>query len=349
LRSIILELSIGIDRFADGVLKVGGAIDRDRQTDGEGKQMRQDGTSPHGNVYDIVTERILRELEKGTAPWRKPWTTAAPMNMATRKAYRGVNVWLLGISSSYRSPFWGTFNQAKAAGGSVRKGEKASLVVFYRQYERDARPGDGGTIRELPDGRLIKESWVLRYYNVFNTDQMDLPEKVRTALQPPARSAAPLEDAEKIITGMPNPPALEFGHDQAAYHPVKDTVYMPNRDRFPRPEDYFDTLFHEEVHATGHASRLDRPGITDGAAAFGSETYSKEELVAELGAAFLCGTARIAQRTLENSAAYLRGWVSALQGDSRLIVTAASAAQSAADYILGKSESKSDIAAGEVS
>ena len=302
--------------------------------------------SSHGNVYDIVTERILRELEKGTAPWRKPWTSAAPMNMASKKAYRGVNVWLLGISSGFKSPFWGTFNQAKAAGGSVRKGEKSSIVVFYRQYEREARAGDGGTIREMPDGRLVKESWVLRYYNVINVEQMDLPEKVLAGIQPPAKSAAPLEDAEKILAGMPNPPALRFGCDRAAYHPALDTVYMPNRERFPRPEDYFDTLFHEEIHATGHASRLDRPGITDGAAAFGSEIYSKEELVAELGAAFLCSTAGIDQRTLENSAAYLRGWISALQGDSRLIVSAASAAQKAADYVLGKPEPKPDEEGG---
>ncbi len=261
--------------------------------------------------------------------------------MATRKAYRGINVWLLSIAG-HRSPYWGTFNQAKAAGGFVKQGEKASLVVFYKQYDRAARPDDAGTILETPDGRQIKQTWVLRYYNVFNVEQMDLPEKVRTALQPPAPSATPHEDAARILAGMPNPPALRFGFNQAAYHPAQDTVYMPHRERFPRPEDYYDTLFHEEVHATGHASRLDRLGITDGAAAFGSETYCKEEIVAELGAAFLCGTAGIEQRTLENSAAYLRGWMDALRGDSRLIVTAASAAQKAADFILSKSESNSN-------
>ncbi len=286
------------------------------------------------NVYEIVTERILKELETGTLPWRQPWRTMAPANMASRKPYRGVNVWLLQFSRR-SSPYWGTFDQAKAAGGSVKRGEKASLVVFYRQYAREAKPGDGGTVRELEDGRLVKETWVLRYYNVFNVEQMDLPDKVRATLEPAARTTPPLEEAERIIRGMPNPPALRFGGDRACYHPIDDAILMPHRNAFENAETYYDTLFHEEVHATGHASRLDRPGITEGAAAFGSETYSKEELVAELGAAFLCGTAGIEQQTLQNSAAYIRNWSERLRADSRLIVTAASAAQRSADYILG--------------
>jgi antirestriction protein ArdC len=298
---------------------------------------RSASDSPRGSVYQIVTDRILRELEKGTPPWRRPWATVAPANMVTRKPYRGVNVWLLG-SAGYGSPFWGTFKQAKEAGGFVKQAEKASLAVFYKQYDRAARPGDSGTILETADGREIKRTWVLRYYSVFNIEQMDLPEKIRAALRPAAPPVAPVEAAEHILAAMPNPPRLQFGFDQAAYLPALDTVHMPHRERFDRAEDYYDTLFHEQIHATGHASRLNRPGITDGAAAFGSEVYSREELVAELGAAFLCGTVGIERQTVENSAAYLQGWISALRGDARLVVTAASAAQKAADYILGQHE-----------
>jgi antirestriction protein ArdC len=212
------------------------------------------------------------------------------------------------------------------------------VIVFYKQYVRDAKPTDSGTIQELPDGRVVKETWVLRYYNVFNVDQMELPDKVRATLEPPARTVSPFEAAEEIIRNMSRPPALRFGFDHAAYFPATDMIEMPNRNRFESAEAYYDTLFHEEIHATGHASRLGRTGIAEGVAAFGSETYSREELVAELGAAFLCGTAGIEQATLRNSAAYIRNWSEKLRADSRLIVMAASAAQKAADYILGREQ-----------
>ncbi len=277
------------------------------------------------SVYKIVTDRILKELDAGTPPWRKPWRTAAPANMVTKKAYRGINVLLLQLLP-HSSSYWGTFDQAKAAGGFVKQGEHATPIVFWKSYRQTAEDGEE------------KDRFVLRYYNVFNIEQMELSEKVRTTLEPPTRTVPPIEAAEDVIQRMPKPPVLQFGFEQAAYYPKTDTIEMPHRSRFVTPEGYYDTLFHEEVHATGHKSRLDRPGIADAAAEFGSDTYSKEELVAELGAAFLCGTVGIERQTLENSAAYLANWSDKLRGDSRLIVAAASAAQKAADYILGRKE-----------
>lgn len=286
------------------------------------------------NVYEIVTEKILTELDRGTIPWRKSWATlgnAAPANMVTKKAYRGINVWLLA-GSKYASPFYGTYNQAKAAGGNVNKGEKSSLVVFYSRYTKAAKDED-----EQP-----KETWILRYYNVFNIEQMTLPEQVRNRLQPAARTIPPIEAAEQIIRGLAKPPGLRFGFDQAAYAPGLDEIRMPNRGQFGRLEDFYATLFHEQVHATGHKSRLDRPGISEQAATFGSDLYSKEELIAELGAAFLCGVVGIEQTTIPNHAAYIKNWSDNLRQDSRLIVRSASAAQKAADYMLGTAAAAED-------
>jgi antirestriction protein ArdC len=208
------------------------------------------------NVYEIVTDRILKELESGTVPWRRPWRTSAPANMVTKNAYRGVNVWLLG-GSSFSSPYYGTFDQAKAAGGFVKKNEKSSPVVFWKTFKQTTDEGEE------------KDRFVLRYYNVFNIEQMELPQKVRAALEPPARAVPPIEAAEQALRSLQNPPKLTFGFEQAAYFPARDLIQMPDRSRFDRPEEYYGTLFHEEIHATGHKTRLDRPGITDAAATFG--------------------------------------------------------------------------------
>ena len=145
-----------------------------------------------------------------------------------------------------------------------------------------------------------------------------------------------------MVAGMPTAPEILHDADGAYYRPAEDRVHMPPQTRFESPEEYYSTLFHELTHSTGHVSRLDREGIQD-VAPFGSSTYSREELIAEMGAAFLCGHCRIEQATLDNSAAYLQGWLKKLRGDARLIVTAAAAAQKAADYILDETP----VAAGE--
>jgi len=274
-----------------------------------------------GSVYDQITERIIAMLETGTVPWRKPWQAKAgfPRNLVSGKPYRGINVFLLH-AMSYESPFWLTFKQAKALGGIVRKGEKACPVVFWKQLEVEDKTT--GKTEKIP---------MLRFYYVFNTAQCDGLKDVAAPVESPL--SAPTKP-EEIVAFMPRRPEIKHGLTRAYYSPAEDIVAMPNRERFENEAGYFGTLFHELIHSTGHASRLNRPTVTE-SAGFGSNPYCREELVAEMGAAFLCGQAGIGESTLENSAAYVQNWLEQLQNDKKLIVQAAAQAQRAADFILG--------------
>jgi antirestriction protein ArdC len=180
---------------------------------------------------------------------------------------------------------------------------------------------------------------LLRYSNVFNLSQTEGINLTASALQE-ARTNNRIADCERIVAEMPNRPGLEQS-DKAWYAPGRDVVGMPSIGLFRSSEEYYSTFFHELTHSTGHASRIGRDGF-ESVQSFGSESYSREELLAEMGAAMLCGVTGIENRTIENSAAYLRTWIERLKADSRLIVTAASAAQKAADYILGKIQAESE-------
>jgi antirestriction protein ArdC len=286
--------------------------------------MQATSSLPQHSVYSIITEQIIKQLESGVAPWRKPWSTSAPRNLVTQKDYRGLNVFLLA-SQGYASPYWLTFNQCQRLGGRIKKGEHSTLVTFWKfgEYEKqDADTGEGEK----------HTSVLLRYYRVFNLDQTEgIADKLNLASRPRVPS---IDECERIVAGMPNPPAREQS-DRAWYRPSCDTVGMPARNTFESAESFYSTLFHELTHSTGHPSRIGRDGI-EKLERFGSESYSKEELVAELGASVLCGVCGIAPATIDNSASYLQSWINVLRGDSRLIVSASSAAQKAADYILGK-------------
>jgi antirestriction protein ArdC len=274
----------------------------------------------HSTVYQIITEQILKQLEAGVAPWHKPWATELPENLVSGRAYRGINVFLLA-SQGYGSPYWLTYKQATERGGHVRRGEHGTKVVFWKFDKYEAEDADGQTVE--------RTSAILRYYTVFNAEQCEA-----VPAPAPARVVNPIEECERIVAGMPNPPA--FGQsDKAWYRPATDTVGMPARGSFESGEAYYSTLFHELTHSTGHPKRIGREGI-ERLNTFGSESYSKEELVAEMGAAMLAGVAGIERRTLANSAAYLKSWIDVLKADSRMVVFAASQAQKAADYILGK-------------
>ncbi|MGA7793183.1 MAG: zincin-like metallopeptidase domain-containing protein [Candidatus Acidiferrales bacterium] len=273
----------------------------------------------HSSVYSIVTEQILKQLESGTAPWNKPWTIEPPKNLVSKKAYRGINVFLLA-SNGYGSPYWLTYKQATERGGHVRKGQHGTRVVFWKIGTRETEDADGETVE--------RKSVLLRYHTLFNVEQCEgviSPEAVR--------STNPIEQCERIVSQMPNPPAMEQDY-RAWYRPSTDTVGIPSRTAFDSPEAYYSTLFHELTHSTGHASRVGRDGI-EKLNSFGSESYSKEELIAEMGAAMLCGIAGIERKTLSNSAAYLKSWIDVLKTDSHMVVSAASQAQKAADYIRG--------------
>jgi antirestriction protein ArdC len=275
--------------------------------------------SHHSSVYSIVTEQILKQLESGVAPWHRPWTTQAPRNLVSGRGYRGINVFLLA-SDGYGSPYWLTYKQAIQRGGHVRKGEHGTKVIFWKIGTRETEDTDGDTVE--------RTSIVLRYYTVFNVEQCEgiaAPDYTRTV--------NPIEECERIVRQMPNPPAMEQDA-RAWYRPSTDTAGMPSRNAFNSAEEHYSTLFHELTHSTGHTKRVGRDGI-EKLNTFGSESYSKEELVAEMGAAMLCGIAGIERKTLSNSAAYLKSWIDVLKSDARMVIQAASQAQKAADYILG--------------
>jgi antirestriction protein ArdC len=285
------------------------------------------------DVYGIVTEQIVKALDEGTVPWHRPWDAAAgaPRNAVSKKAYRGINVWLLGLfGARYESNYWLSYKQAQQLGGNVRKGEKALQVIFWKV--ETVRKGDPDENGDAPTGRRF----ILRYYNVWNVEQCDLPERIWAKLVPPkAPQWDRIERAEVIVAAMPKAPTIREGGEQAYYVAASDVVNMPKRDRFKVPAEYYSTLFHELGHSTGHKSRLDRASITD-VCPFGSTNYSREELVAEMTAAFLCGVAGIENATVLNSAAYIKGWLGALKNDRKMVVLAAAQAQRAADYILDR-------------
>ena len=281
-------------------------------------------------VYDLVNLRIIELLESGTVPWRKTWNAVSnqPKNMVSKKEYRGVNVFLLA-SMPYASQYWMTYKQCQDKGGHVKKGEKSTPVIFWMFVDRK---DDGEANGE--EGSSNGKYGMLRYYSVFNLEQTEGIE-APTTTEGSSDSFTPLERSEQIIAAMPMRPEIKYGGNQPAYSPLLDYVKMPVREAFESPEEYYSTLFHELSHASGHASRVGRKGILE-PSYFGSHEYSKEELVAEMGAAFLCGHAGIEQRTIENSAAYLKGWLKSLKNDRTLLIQAAAQAQKASDYILDR-------------
>ncbi len=288
--------------------------------------------SENGNdkIYSMVSEKIIAAIESGgTAPWKKPWfadPNSMPRNLFTNKPYRGVNLLLLG-STDYVDQRYATFKQVAENKGQVKKGEKSNIVVFWNFKDN-----------LLDDGISItgRRTAFMRYYHVFNITQVagiDIP-----AVEPVVMNSGDrLEAAEKIVDGMPNPPKFKPGSDKAAYLPSLDRVDMPAFNSFECNEAYYATLFHELAHSTAHKSRLDR----DLNGSFGTNKYAKEELIAEIASAMVCGHCGI-DSTLDNSAAYVKGWLKAISDDSKFVVTASSAAQKAADYILGKAREKGE-------
>jgi antirestriction protein ArdC len=283
-------------------------------------------------VEQIITERIIKLLEAGTVPWRKPWASAGvPRNLVSKKAYRGINFFLLS-ATKYVSPYWLTYKQATELGGNVRKGEKATLVVFWKVETRadpDAQEDEVGS----KDGRRF----ILRYYNVFNLDQCDMPDKVLAKLEKPeTHDNESIDACERVVAEMPNRPAIEHGGSQAYYSLFTDSVTLPVKELFSSAHAYYAVAFHELTHSTGAKHRLGRDTMTGTIAPFGSADYSKEELVAEMGSAFLCAETGISPAVIENQASYIAGWLKKLRDDRRWVVLAAAQAQKASDYILNR-------------
>ncbi len=199
------------------------------------------------DVYEIVTSRILAALEKGTVPWHQPWTSQPPANLVSRKAYRGVNVFVLRCSP-HSSPWWATYRQIQELGGHVRRGEHGTPVCFWKWLDKEE--GDEENVERFP---------LLRYYTVFNSEQC---EGIDHLIPKGKSSPADIAAAEMILQGMPNPPRLQHHTLQAAYHPGLDLVTIPPISQFNQAEAYYSTLFHELGHSTGHPTRLNRPTLS---------------------------------------------------------------------------------------
>ena len=274
------------------------------------------------NVYQVITDRIVDSLEKGTVPWQKPWggKERHPKSLVSGRDYRGINTFLLA-QGGYESPYWLTYKQAVGRGGNVRRGEKGMPCIYWNWFEK--KDSETGEIANIP---------FLKYYTVFNVSQCDqVPSpKIETATHP----HSPIDACEQVIAGMPNPPETRHGTTGASYSPLEDMIRLPSKESFHNPEFYYSSRFHEMVHATGHESRLARSGIVD-TANFASDPYCREELVAEMGSAFLSGYTGIENIVIDNSAAYIDSWLGRLNQDNKLVVTAGAQAQKAADYVLG--------------
>ena len=277
------------------------------------------------NVYEMITNRIIAELEKGNIPWKRPWTgvRSGAYNRITKKPYSIINQILLKYSGEYA-----TFKQWSELGGHIKKGEKSEIVVFWKIYQKEE-------INEETGEKEVRKIPVLKYYNVFHISQV---EGVKP-LEVPFREVEPIEEADKIITMYVNREHLDFKElpsNKAFYSPSRDRVVVPMKEQYENINEYYSTTFHELTHSTGHKSRLDR--LETGAiASFGSETYSKEELVAEIGSASLMNMLGIeTPQTFKNSTAYIQNWLQVLKNDNKFIVSASSRAEKAVNYILGE-------------
>lgn len=282
------------------------------------------------DTFAMVTDVIIKRLEEGIVPWRQPWKASEPpCNYVTRRPYRGINQLLLN-TLPYPTKEFLTFNQVKDLGGSVKKGEKAHLVILWLWMEEKDEDGEGKPIKRPQ----------LRYYYVFNIAQcVDIPS--RTTPLPIPQPFDSIERCEAIIEGMQHPPKIVHNDNEAYYHPEADFINMPQKEVFESPDAYYGTLFHELIHSTGHTDRLNRKELMH-QGKFGNELYAIEELTAEIGACYLSSHASIALGEFDNSMAYIKHWLTRLRSDKRLIVYASSQAQKATDYILGISHKEQE-------
>jgi antirestriction protein ArdC len=292
--------------------------------------------SSHTDVYQIITDLIIEKLESGTIPWKQPWSDyGLACNYLSKKPYQGINQLIL--AGLHSKPFYLTFQQAVSLGGRIKKGAKSIPVTYWNFVYRHKESGkklSEAEAKSTPAEFLVKTAF-LKYYRVFNVDDIldvvfDIPE-----LQPGQHNYT-IEKCEAIINEMPNKPEIRHKEYKAYYHPVYDYINMPPIEHFKTSELYFHVLNHEVIHAVGHPKRLNRFEGNE-ISAFNSANNSKEELIAEIGAAFLSNHGGVLNTdTLEDSAAYIQGWLRQLKNDKKFIVEASAKAQKAVDYILGK-------------
>ncbi|POF42340.1 DNA primase [Pseudomonas laurylsulfativorans] len=294
------------------------------------------------DIYLDVTNKIVSALSQGVIPWIKPWTTASssadcpfPINAISRRPYAGINIPLLWAEArlrGFRQDRWLTFNQARKAGGHVRKGEQSTLAVLYKPMSKEAHDEDGQVVRDEQGNIKMVQFALLRTHCLFNIEQTeDLPaeEQIYDECddQPAFIDHAP---AEQLLVASGARIEHRYG-DQAFYQPVRDLIQLPIKGQFEDVGSYYATALHELTHWSGHLSRLNRDGITGGHA-FGSAEYAFEELVAEMGAAFLCALTGT-QGELRHEE-YLASWLKILKEDKRAIFRASGQAREASEYLL---------------
>lgn len=277
------------------------------------------------SVYEMITERIIEQLEKGIIPWQKPWTGthSGAYNRISNKPYSLLNQMILKHGGEYA-----TFKQWSDLGGKIRKGEKSEVVTFWKiqPYEEENENGE----------KVIKQIPLLRYYNVFHISQVD---GVEPKEQLKISDLEPIEEAENIKNEYMNREHLKIFEkvtNRAFYTPTFDFIEVPCREQYQNIEEFYSTLFHEMIHSTGHKSRLNRSDM-QGIVRHGSEKYSKEELTAELGSATLINMLGIeTEKSFRNSSAYIQNWLQVLKNDNKFIVSASSKAEKAVKYILNE-------------
>ena len=274
------------------------------------------------SVYELVTERIIEELEKGSIPWEKPWSgrRSGAYNFVTKRSYSLMNQMMLKHRGAY-----GTFKQWTEKGGKIRKGEKSEIVVFWKFQIVEEENEDGE--------KEEKKIPMLRYYNVFHISQVDGVELKEEELP----EVEPIESAEKIkrdYVEREHIKILEYATNEAFYSPSGDFIQVPERGQYKDANEFYSTLYHEMVNSTGHKNRLNR---LEKDANFGNEVYSKEELVAELGSASIMNMLGLeTKKTFRNSAAYIQSWIKVFKNDPRFIVSAAGKAEKAIKFIMNE-------------
>lgn len=278
------------------------------------------------NVYELVTNRIIEQLENNIVPWEKPWSSTldGAFNRVSKKPYSILNQMLLKYDGEYAS-----FKQWKDLGGHIRKAEKSEIIVFWKMYPIKEKQDDGTEI--------IKTIPLLKYINVFHISQVDGVEPLK---QNVTHDIEPIDKAEKILNDYWNRENITIEHvkgDKAFYSPMFDKIQLPLFEQFKQSEEYYSTAFHESVHSTMKTSRCNRQEDRKGkVVSFGSEEYSKEELVAEVGSAQLMNIVGIeTTKSFRNSTAYIQSWLKVLRNDNKFIVSASSKAEKAVNYILG--------------
>lgn len=289
----------------------------------------------HKDPYQTVTEIIIEHLERSVVPWRCPWQreVGIPRNFHSGKTYKGINVLLLGLRHR-PSPYWLTFRQAQELGGYVRKGEHGAHVIKVGETSPQQNERDHVNEADEPQRKRL----FLREYTVFNATQIEGIQFPAAPNIPRLSASERIQAAEQVVAEMQLPPVIEEGSTTVAcYRMATDTIHMPSFASFDSAESFYLTLYHEMCHSTGHPNRLNRESLIkhDG---FGGKVYSQEELVAEMGAAFLGMETHLVHDAHEQSAAYLQSWLDVLRvkEHKRWIINAASNAGKAADFIMNR-------------